>query len=108
MAPHTVPPLEQRRAQRVGIPSAAVPDPRPAHAQFNAPAAADRRSPCAVALSPPLPRTKEPHRSGCISPPLPLADVAYVPSSENRSHGSVMGIKLRRFCDGTKFNYVFY
>lgn len=37
-----------------------------------------------------------------------LADVAYVASSENRSHGSTMGIKLRRFCDGTKFRYVFY
>ena len=36
------------------------------------------------------------------------ADVAYVPSSENRSHGSTMGTKLRRFCDGTKFKYVFY
>ena len=36
------------------------------------------------------------------------ADVAYVPSSENRSHGSTMGIKLRRFCDGTRFRYVFY
>jgi hypothetical protein len=36
------------------------------------------------------------------------ADVAYVPSSENRSHGSAMGIKLRRFCDGTRFRYVFY
>ena len=36
------------------------------------------------------------------------ADVAYVPSSENRSHGSAMGIKLRRFCDGTRFTYVFY
>ena len=36
------------------------------------------------------------------------ADVAYVPSSENRSHGSVMGIKLRRFCDGTRFRCVFY
>jgi hypothetical protein len=34
--------------------------------------------------------------------------VAYVPSSENRSHGSRMGTKLRRFCDGTKFRYVFY
>ncbi len=33
---------------------------------------------------------------------------AYVPSSENRSHGSVLGIKLRRFCDGTRFRYVFY
>jgi hypothetical protein len=36
------------------------------------------------------------------------ADVAYVPSSENRSHGSVLGIKLRRFCNGTRFRYVFY
>jgi hypothetical protein len=36
------------------------------------------------------------------------ADVAYVASSENRSHGSTMGIKLRRFCDGQKFRYVFY
>lgn len=35
-------------------------------------------------------------------------DVAYVPSGENRSHGSVLGIKLRRFCDGTRFRYVFY
>jgi hypothetical protein len=30
-----------------------------------------------------------------------------VPSSENRRNGSVLGIKLRRFCDGTKFKYVF-
>jgi hypothetical protein len=36
------------------------------------------------------------------------ADVAYVGSKENRSHGSTMGIKLRRFCDGVKFKYVFY
>jgi len=36
------------------------------------------------------------------------ASVAYVPSHENRSHGSVLGIKLRRFCDGTRFRYVFY
>ena len=36
------------------------------------------------------------------------ADVRYVPSSENRSHGSTLGIKLRRFCDGTRFRYVFY
>jgi hypothetical protein len=35
-------------------------------------------------------------------------DVAYVASGENRSHGSRMGLKLRRFCDGTKFRYVFY
>jgi hypothetical protein len=37
-----------------------------------------------------------------------MADVAYVASSENMSHGSVLGIKLRRFCDGTRFRYVFY
>jgi hypothetical protein len=36
------------------------------------------------------------------------ADVRYVPSHENRSHGSTMGIKLRRFCSGTRFRYVFY
>jgi hypothetical protein len=36
------------------------------------------------------------------------ADVAYVRSSENRSHGSTLGTKLRRFCDGTKFRYAFY
>jgi hypothetical protein len=35
------------------------------------------------------------------------ADVMLVPSHENRSHGSVMGLKLRRFCNGTKFRYVF-
>jgi hypothetical protein len=37
-----------------------------------------------------------------------VADVMFVPSGENRSHGSTMGIKLRRFCDGTRFKYVFY
>jgi hypothetical protein len=37
-----------------------------------------------------------------------MADVAYVPSAENRSHGSRLGIKLRRYCDGTRFRYVFY
>ena len=37
-----------------------------------------------------------------------MADVAYVPSSENRSHGSTLGTKLRRFCNGVKFRYVFY
>ena len=36
------------------------------------------------------------------------ADVAYVPSHENRSHGSTLGTKLRRLCSGTKFRYVFY
>ena len=36
-----------------------------------------------------------------------MADVMYVPSAENRSHGSVLGGKLRRFCEGTRFRYVF-
>jgi hypothetical protein len=35
------------------------------------------------------------------------ADVRYVPSSENRSHGASLGAKLREFCDGTRFRYVF-
>jgi hypothetical protein len=35
------------------------------------------------------------------------ADVRYVPSSENRSHGSSLGSKLRAFCNGTRFRYVF-
>lgn len=35
------------------------------------------------------------------------ASVRYVPSSENRSHGSVMGALLRGFCDGTRFRYAF-
>lgn len=33
----------------------------------------------------------------------PRDDVAYVPSSENRSGGSVMGAALRSFCDGQRF-----
>jgi hypothetical protein len=36
-----------------------------------------------------------------------MADVEYVRSAENRSHGSSLGAKLRRFCDGTKFRYRF-
>ncbi len=36
-----------------------------------------------------------------------MADVEYVPSGENRSHGSSLGSKLRRFCNGTRFRYVF-
>lgn len=35
------------------------------------------------------------------------ADVMYVPSRENRSHGSSMGGKLRRYCNGTRFRYAF-
>ena len=35
------------------------------------------------------------------------ADVRYVPSSENRSHGATLGAKLADFCNGTRFRYVF-
>ena len=42
-----------------------------------------------------------------INPVGWMADVAYVPSRENRSHGSSLGAKLRRFCDGTRFRYAF-
>jgi hypothetical protein len=42
-----------------------------------------------------------------INPVGWMADVAYVPSSENRSHGSSLGAKLREFCNGTRFQYAF-
>ena len=35
------------------------------------------------------------------------ASVRYVPDRENQSHGSSMGAQLRRFCNGTRFRYVF-
>jgi hypothetical protein len=35
------------------------------------------------------------------------ADVRSVESSENRSHGASLGGKLRRFCNGTRFRYIF-
>jgi hypothetical protein len=35
------------------------------------------------------------------------ADVRYVPSSEYRSHGATLGDRLERFCNGTRFRYVF-
>ena len=35
------------------------------------------------------------------------ADVAYVPSGENRSQGAVMGAELRPYCNGTRFVYRF-
>jgi hypothetical protein len=35
------------------------------------------------------------------------ADVAYVPSGENRSQGAVMGAELRPYCNGTRFRYRF-
>ena len=36
-----------------------------------------------------------------------MADVMYVPSRENRSHGSSLGSKLRRFRNGMRFRYAF-
>jgi hypothetical protein len=36
-----------------------------------------------------------------------MADVAYVSSRENRSHGSSLGAKLRGVCEGTRFQYAF-
>ena len=42
-----------------------------------------------------------------INPIGSLADLAYVPSSEYRSHGSSLGAKLRALCDGTRSRYVF-
>lgn len=45
---------------------------------------------------------------GGVAPRGWEGSVAYVPSSENRSHGARLGIKLRRFCDGVRFRYVFY
>jgi hypothetical protein len=42
-----------------------------------------------------------------INPVGWMADVAYVPSSENRSQGASLGAKLKPFCDGTKFTYAF-
>ena len=35
------------------------------------------------------------------------ADVRYVPSGENRSHGASLGNQLEAFCNGTRFRYVF-
>jgi hypothetical protein len=53
-------------------------------------------------------RGKGPGLERGVNPRGWRADVRYVPSHENRSQGSTMGIKLRRFCDGTRFRYVFY
>ncbi len=36
------------------------------------------------------------------------ADVRLVPSDQNRGAGSVLGIKLRRYCDGVRFQIVAY
>ena len=37
-----------------------------------------------------------------------MADVAYVPSRENRSHGSSLEAKLRKLCNGIRFRYAFH
>jgi hypothetical protein len=42
-----------------------------------------------------------------IGPISWLADVEYVPSSENRSRGPSLGVKLRKLCDETRFRYAF-
>jgi hypothetical protein len=36
------------------------------------------------------------------------ADVAYVDARQNRGAGSVQGIKLRRYCSGQRFRFVWY
>ena len=36
-----------------------------------------------------------------------MADVRYVQSSENRSHGASLGAKLRGLCNGVRFSYLF-
>lgn len=36
------------------------------------------------------------------------ASVRYIPESENSSSGAVVGIKLRRYCDGTRFSLIGY
>ena len=49
-------------------------------------------------------------RAGAGAWPEPArwkADVRNVPSSENRSHGALLGGQLERFCNGTRFRYVF-
>jgi hypothetical protein len=51
---------------------------------------------------------RRPHALTCgINPIGWMAGVAYVRALENRSHGSSLGGKLRRFCNGTRFRYVF-
>ncbi len=34
--------------------------------------------------------------------------IRHLPSSENRSHGASMGVKLRRWCSGQRFRVVWY
>lgn len=53
-------------------------------------------------------RGRGPGLSRGTSPIGWLADVEYVPSAENRSQGATMGTMLRRFCNGTRFRYIFY
>jgi hypothetical protein len=49
-----------------------------------------------------MPKHNERHGdSAALRPNRRIApEVRYVSSHENRSHGSTMGIKLRRFCNG--------
>jgi hypothetical protein len=61
-----------------------------------------------MSIPPAVGRGKGPGLERGVDPRGWRADVRYVPSHENRSHGSTMGIKLRRFCNGTRFRYVFY
>jgi hypothetical protein len=52
-------------------------------------------------------RGKGPGLTRGVHPVGWMADVRCVLSAENRSHGSALGSKLRRFCNGTRFRYVF-
>lgn len=36
-----------------------------------------------------------------------MASVMYVPRSENRSHGAVMGAAARKWCNGVRFRFIF-
>jgi hypothetical protein len=71
-------------------------------------AGADRRRDRLLAAFPTRPGMDRDEYPPAIGRRTWRASVAHVPSSENRSHGATLGIKLRRFCDGTRFKYVFY
>ena len=47
-------------------------------------------------------------REGGRRPGGGRADGAYVPGAGDRSRGSTLVLKLRRFCDGVRFKCVFY
>ena len=105
--PEHPPPLPRRPAPRLA-----------AHARAQPPRR--RRPPRAPARGRPDPRRLRPRRVPAGGRPRQGQGLergrtraagrptsATSPSSENRSHGSTLGIKLRRFCDGTRFRYVF-